>query len=154
MLNAENAAGLIKMYLLARTAYGFSVAAIKLMELKPSIQVRVKSLLAYSLDDMFVQGRVADWVAYNLEAVDQKVLFTIAVLATDGLRPEDNLDAVLYGRKIPCGIRHRHHNRLHSNEPMFTSATIDRRNQAELPEVPHENLLRRLQQVVLPSCAV
>ncbi len=70
MLNAEQAAGLIKMCLLASTAFGFSVAARKLMELKPSIQVRVKSLLAYSLDDMFVQGRVADWVAYNLEAVD------------------------------------------------------------------------------------
>ncbi len=88
------------MCLLARTAFGFSVAARKLMELKPSISMRVKSLLAYSLDDMFVQGRVADWVAYNLEAVDEKVLLTIAVLTTDGLRHEDDLDALLYGGKI------------------------------------------------------
>ena len=100
MLNAEQAAGLIKICLLARTAFGFSVAARKLMELKPIIQVRVKSLLAYSLDDMFVLGRVADWVAYNLAAVDEKVLATIAVLSADGLRPDDNLDALFYGGKI------------------------------------------------------
>ena len=49
---------------------------------------------------MFVQERVADWVAYNLEAVDEKVLLTIAVLTTDGLRHEDDLDAILYGGKI------------------------------------------------------
>ncbi len=96
------------MCLLARTAFGFSVAARKLMELKPSIQVRAKSLLANSLDDMFVQGRVADWVAYNLEAVDQKVLLTIAVLSTDGLRPEDNLDALLYGGKILMEVDNDH----------------------------------------------
>ena len=49
---------------------------------------------------MFVLGRVADWVAYNLAAVDEKVLATIAVLSADGLRPDDNLDALLYGGKI------------------------------------------------------
>ena len=40
-------------------------------------------MLANSLDDMFVLGRVADWVAYNLAAVDHKVLATIAVLSAD-----------------------------------------------------------------------
>ena len=53
-------------------------------------------MLANSLDDMFVLGRVADWVAYNLAAVDHKVLATIAVLSADGLRPDDDLDALLY----------------------------------------------------------
>ena len=49
---------------------------------------------------MFVLGRVADWVAYNLAAVDDKVLATIAVLSADELRPDDDLDALLYGGKI------------------------------------------------------
>ncbi len=49
---------------------------------------------------MFVSGRVADWVAYNLAALDHKVLTTIAVLSADGLRPDDDLDALLYGGKI------------------------------------------------------
>ncbi len=35
-----------------------------------STQVDIQFLLAYSLEDVFVQKRVAYWVAYNLEAVD------------------------------------------------------------------------------------
>ena len=69
MLNAEQAAGLIKMCLVSRTAFGFSLAARKLEQLKQTNQADVQSLLANSLDDMFVLGRVADWVAYNLAAV-------------------------------------------------------------------------------------
>ena len=52
-LDAENAAGLIKMCIFARTAFGFRVAASKLSEVKFELQIQVKSLLMKSLDDLF-----------------------------------------------------------------------------------------------------
>ena len=64
------------------------------------MQQSVKAMLASRMDDMFLNTRIATWIPYNLNAVDESVLAIINLISQGELRSNDNLDALLYAGKI------------------------------------------------------
>ena len=59
----------------------------------------IRLLLARSLDDCFVSGEIATWVAFNYERVNLQVLVTIRVLDCN-FKSNENIPLQLHASKL------------------------------------------------------
>ena len=98
-LTVRKAAGLLKVLVNTKTDYSYEVAARISAQFDQQMLLTIRLLLARSLDDCFISGEIATWVAFNYERVNLQVLATIRVLDCN-LKSDDNVPLQLHASKL------------------------------------------------------